>query len=492
MFDNEFRRVPDAALIGAIEDCAAAEAAAAARRLAAIAELVRRRCGDDETEHWSCDAWDAAAEVSVALGVSHGRASGQMHLAESLRIRLPRIAELFLAGRLSARVVAAIAWRTDLVTDSEAMALIESELVQRAAGWDALSQYKLEQAIDNWIDKHDPGALRRTLARARSRDVTIGAQNHESGTAALWGRLYASDAAVLERRLEAMAHAVCEDDPRTIAQRRADALGALAAGAQELTCHCGGPDCPAAGPDARATSVVIHVLADAEALSAQPDAAMSGPGDSSADQACVRQPGSAVIIGGGALPTPLLAELIRTGSTIRHLRVPSRDSEPRYRPSAALDEFIRLRDMTCRFPNCDRPAERCDIDHAIPWPNGPTHPSNLRLLCRKHHLLKTFWTGDGGWSDQQSPDGTIVWTSPTGKTYATRPGSGLLFPSWDTSVAESDVRTAARVCHRDGPRIALTMPRRRRTRGAARTCRIAYERSLNDAHVAERNRPPPF
>ncbi|MGV0827243.1 DUF222 domain-containing protein, partial [Mycobacterium syngnathidarum] len=42
---------------------------------------------------------------------------------------------------------------------------------------------------------------------------------------------------------------------------------------------------------------------------------------------------------------------------------PASGGEPRYRPSVALSEFIRWRDLTCRFPGCDAPAERCDIDH---------------------------------------------------------------------------------------------------------------------------------
>jgi 6-pyruvoyltetrahydropterin/6-carboxytetrahydropterin synthase len=29
---------------------------------------------------------------------------------------------------------------------------------------------------------------------------------------------------------------------------------------------------------------------------------------------------------------------------------------------------------------------------------------------RKHHLLKTFYTGLNGWRDLQEPDGTVVWT----------------------------------------------------------------------------------
>ena len=93
MFGNLFGDASDAGLIAAVEEGARAEAAAAARRLAAIAELVRRRCADDDTAGWACDAWDfAATEVATALGISHGRASGQMHLAVALRLRLSRVA----------------------------------------------------------------------------------------------------------------------------------------------------------------------------------------------------------------------------------------------------------------------------------------------------------------------------------------------------------------------------------------------------------------
>ena len=82
----------------------------------------------------------------------------------------------------------------------------------------------------------------------------------------MWGRLYATDAAVLDRRLMEMANEVCDDDPRTTAQRRADALGALAAGADRLACSCTNPHCPAGGNDGRASRVLIHVITEAAAL----------------------------------------------------------------------------------------------------------------------------------------------------------------------------------------------------------------------------------
>ncbi len=489
MFDTLFRDTGDTDLVGAIADSTKAEAAAAARRLAAIRELVRRQCSDDETVQWACDAWDAtSAEIGAAMGVGRGHASGQMHLAEALGLKLPRLAELFLAGGVSARVVAAIAWRTNLVSDPEAMALLDGALTDSAARWGALSQYKLEQAIDAWIDRYDPGALRRTRANARNRDVVVGAKNHESGTAALWGRLLASDATMVDRRLNEMAHSVCDDDPRTIGQRRSDALGALATGSVQLTCQCGRPECPSAGPDVRAAGVVVHVLADAEALEAQPDPGMSGMGDR--DTPPGPQPGSAVIVGGGVLPTPLLAQLVRGGATVRKLTKPPTTPESHYRPSRALGEFVRIRDLTCRFPNCDVSAESCDLDHAIPWPLGPTHASNLRALCRKNHLLKTFWSGEDGWRDQQFADGTIVWTSPKGKIYVTRPGSRLLFPGWNTNTGQLRIGEAGRTDETTST--GLTMPRRRRSRAAERAYRIACERALNDARVAERSKPPPF
>ena len=60
-----------------------------------------------------------------------------------------------------------------------------------------------------------------------------------------------------------------------------------------------------------------------------------------------------------------------------------------YVPSAALARLIRAREPRCRFPGCHQPATRCDLDHAVPWPHGPTTADNLGPLCRRHHNLKT-------------------------------------------------------------------------------------------------------
>ena len=86
------------------------------------------------------------------------------------------------------------------------------------------------------------------------------------------------------------------------------------------------------------------------------------------------------------------------------------------------------------------------------------------------------------------PDGTVEWTSPTGKTYVTHPGSRVLFPQWNITTG-----TLPPPQQMDPSRArTLMMPTRRRTRAEDRAYRIQCARTLNDAHVAELNRPPPF
>lgn len=391
-------------------------------------------------------------------------------------------------GLISNRVCAAIVDRTDLIQDRNALDLIDATIAEHARSWGVLSAYKLEKAIDVWVDRIDPGALHQTRSRARDRDVQFGSQYDAHGSTSVRGRLYATDAALLDRRLMQMARGVCEDDPRTTGQRRADALGALAAGSDRLACQCGSPACPVSEDDGRAASVIVHVVTDAVVEDIAPDTAMSGDGpdpvdshdDPPSDKATATLTGR-----GGMVPAPLIAELIRGGAKVRNVRRPSDKPEPGYRLSAALDEFVRFRDLTCRFPNCDVPAEFCDIDHTVPWPFGPTHPSNLKCMCRKDHLLKTFWDG---WSDVQYPDGTVEWTSPTGNTYVTHPGSRVVFPRWN--ITTSPLPPPPTV---DPTRArTLMMPTRKRTRAQNRAAYVKRERALNDARVAERNQPPPF
>ena len=189
------------------------------------------------------------------------------------------------------------------------------------------------------------------------------------------------------------------------------------------------------------------------------------------------------------MPAAHVAELVRR-AMIRPIRHPG-DAPPEkgYVPSRALADFVRARDLHCRWHGCDKPADLCDIDHTVPYPSGPTHASNLKCLCRLHHLLKTFWCGPKGWRDRQLPDGTVEWTAPTGHTYTTHPGSRLLFPAL---CASTGTLTLPESTESNAANRGLAMPKRRRTRAQSRDYRIEAERRLNDDLVAEHALPPPF
>jgi hypothetical protein len=305
----------------------------------------------------------------------------------ALAERLPKLGALFAAGDVDFRVISAVVFRTELMIDDAALTRLDGWLARNASRWSRRAHGKIVEVVDYWIQQLEPTAVR--VARETEENRHIGISPLHFGMAEIWGDVRAPDALAFDRRLDELAATVCSADPRTKAQRRADALSALAARATAMVCACGSPDCPAAKQGAAFGDVVIHVLADAATVS----------GDSTA-------PGYVPGFGG------LSAEAVRQLTTSAKLRpvVHPKDCapEPRYRPSAALADFIRCRDLTCRFPGCDRPAEYADIDHTVPWPLGPTHPSNLKLLCRIHHLLKTFYSGPNGWRDRQETDGTVI------------------------------------------------------------------------------------
>ncbi len=426
------------------------EAQVVAARLDAIGDLFElRRTQRGEEADWAVDTWAAVgAEVAAAFRVSLAMAGSFMRYALAMRERLPQVAAVFRAGDINYRLFQTIVYRTDLITDAEVLAAVDGELAVRAARWPSMTRGRLAGEVDKIVVKADVDAVRR---RKQCRDERcVGIEDLEGGMSEIRGSLFSPDAHALDERLDALAATVCEHDPRSRDQRRADALGALAASADRLGCRCGRSDC-GAGKRPAATPVVIHVIAE--------QASIQGRGSAPASE-----------VGVDGLISAMVAELARSAKLVP-LNAPTQ-AGPRYIPSARLADFVRCRDLTCRAPGCDRPAVNCDIDHTLPYADGgATHPSNLKCLCRQHHLLKTFW----GWRDEQLPDGTLIWRLPDGHSYVTTPGSALLFPSLCAPTGDLPVPTAPERC---GERTAM-MPRRTRTRAHNRARRIATERHHN-------------
>ena len=82
-------------------------------------------------------------------------------------------AQVFAAGAISYRVVAAVIARTRLIRDRDARAKVDSALAARIGGWGPLSVAKTETEIDYWVDRYDPAAVRRSEDHARGRHVDV-------------------------------------------------------------------------------------------------------------------------------------------------------------------------------------------------------------------------------------------------------------------------------------------------------------------------------
>jgi hypothetical protein len=440
------------ALVAAVGSSYRLESMLVARRLAAVAALLRHRVAAEEADsqrgYAVVDGFEqTTAEVAAAMNLSPVGASYLVSHAQALDTRLPKVAALLAEGRTDWRTVRLIISRTDLVTDAELLAKLDESLSARIVKWHSWSRQRIVNAVDSAVRVADPDAARERRQQAED-NRHIGTAALDDGMAEIYGTVAASTATAFDRRLSELAKQVCPADPRTLDQRRADALAALTEG-RRLACTCGKPQCPTRDDDAEhdrdpgGAKVVINVVASDQTVY----------GNSS-------QPG--YLEGYGVIDAEQVRELAAAAS----LRLAELRSTPdealRYQPSVALERAIRCRDLTCRFPGCSRPAMVCDIDHTIPFNHadpeagGLTVWWNLKCLCRQHHRLKTF----GGWRDTQLADGTVVWTSPTGQIYPTAPAGPDLFPQW---------RTPART----GPTL------NRRSRSKQRANRIARARKHN-------------
>jgi hypothetical protein len=306
------------------------------------------------------------------------------------------------------------AWRQGRIDGGKAESIAHSyALCGKTLSQDAAVTF-LDTAIDyatrrtppqlrEWLRRReilsDPEAAERRRQRARAeRRVTLCAV--EDGMSELWALLPSVQARGIQQVLDQVAREVGSKDERTMDQRRADALVELITG------------------EVDPPPTQLHVVVPADVLNGESDAPAWVPGvgpitSSEARALAVSNPESGL--------QTVLRRLVADPGTGALVEV----SEKRYRPSAALDRAVRSRDVTCRFPGCRRaavgptagPGMATDVDHTIPWPKGATSADNLAVLCRRHHRLKH----SPGWSVVLQPNGTMTWTTPAGRRYASEP-----------------------------------------------------------------------
>lgn len=422
MVEHTFEFADPGVSLAVIEETRREESKLMARQMAAVADLLTRRTaeaeGIDPDPGWSMVTGftRASAEVAAALNIRPMEASKLVACAEALDTRLSRIFALLADGRIDFPSVRTIVTRTELV-EGELIGRVDEALVERIVGWQSWSRTRLVTTVDSVVYTIDPEAAKERRARADG-DRYVSTTAQPDGTAVLRGRISATAAAAFEQRIAVLVNALCPKDSRTKDQRRADAFAAVMVG-RGLVCDCGRTECPTrteVSEQGRGVLAVINVIAT--------DATVSGDSE---------QPG--YLDGFGVIDADVVRE-IAEDAAVRPLEQPhvTEAEAHRYRPGAATARWVRMRDLTCRFPGCDRPATGSDLDHTTPFNHaepasgGLTVPWGLAAYCREHHRVKTFVTGPNGWRDEQLADGTIVWTSPTGREYRTTPDGFELFP----------------------------------------------------------------
>ncbi|GAB3888151.1 HNH endonuclease signature motif containing protein [Terrabacter terrigena] len=211
-------------------------------------------------------------------------------------------------------------------------------------------------------------------------------------------------------RVDALARAArAAGDERTLDQLRSDLLCDLAlfgivpaTGAQAAPAVVA-PTC--GSWLASAPPAVVRIVVPFEVAVGLSDAACEIPGHGWVTAAHARQ----IMTAPGSVWQRLAVD-VNSGRALEL-------STDRYAPTREMVEHVRAVDGVCRAPGCQVPAERCDLDHIVPWPEGETRVSNLESLSRGCHNPKTARV----WTVERIDDDGVRWTSLAGRSYVTYP-----------------------------------------------------------------------
>jgi hypothetical protein len=361
------------------------------------------------------------AEFASVVGLS--TEAGKHFVGEALELcyRLPRHWQRVMAGDLpawKARIVA----RETIHLSPEAASYVDAHLAPTSH---KLRPSQLDRTVAEAIARFMPDHAARIAEQAADqRHVTVHDQQVSfAGTMHVEAELDIPDALDLQAALRTRAaelEALGSTDPLDV--RRAHALGDLAR--TQLALGLTGAEDTAPTRVARRRAqrqMVIHVHLSEAALRGSDPVARLERGDAvvTVDQvrAWCGRPDARVVV------KPLLD--LSACDEVDSDQVPDRHAEQ-----------LAVRDRTCVFPWCTRPARSCDCDHIVARGRaGPTCPCNLAPLCRRHHRLKTH----SPWSYTALDPGTYLWTSPHGYQFL-RDHNGTLDVSSDLPRAprESD------------------------------------------------------
>jgi Domain of unknown function (DUF222) len=459
--EDRFAGVSEAELVGVLCAWDRVEAHAAARKLAAVAELDRRNPEPGDAEF-------TADQIANALGESRFRAGELTGTAGHLGTHLPGTKAALRDGTLSLGKARIIATATGLLDPAEARAA-EQEVLDRAG---RLIPGSLRAAIARAVIEAAPKkAKKRRETGARFARVERWAE--DSGNAALAGRelppdqVLAADERITARARELKAAGLEGGTDELRARALLDLLlgqdsrprqdhdstrGAAPAGfagrvtltapLATLTRLAGrpgelsglGPVDPwltrdlatAAARNPKTTWCLTVTDQQGHAIAhgcARPEPRThrkrAGPGPPGFTFTPASRDGPPGRYGTWRLQTPGPGpDLIVTIDPVTTDPCDHQHEAKGHDPGVRLRHLAQVRHATCTSPVCRRPAAQCDLEHNTPYETGGrTCLCNTGPKCRHDHRLKQHpkWTVD------QLPDGTFRWTTPAGRTYDTEP-----------------------------------------------------------------------
>jgi hypothetical protein len=402
------------------------------------------------------------AELGTVLGISTTAAKKLIGQALELRHRLPRLWAQVHAGAVPAwraRVVADTTIHSSPSLTAEAAGFVDSQ-VAAVAG--RIGSAQLDRLVAETIKRYDlatadPAADPEDgYLAVDPRHVSVNTDDvHYAGTMRIEAEVDIADALDLDR---AVAHHAATQkalgSELPLDARRAKALGELARTQTALDLAFQDGAVKGDGDDEStdnlpaAREVVIHAHFDA---SMSGDTTVFGPTGrmENGQRLALLDQVQSWCADSHTLVTVKPVIDLNTNLTAQGYKVP-----------ADIREQVQLRDRTCVFPRCTRPARGCDIDHVIPYDHdaeaegrpqpGPTQTDNLACLCRFHHRLKTH----SAWRYETTAPGVFEWTSPHGHRYRRDPSG--------TTAMEPGLVTGARAPSSTSERHPPGIPRPRR------------------------------
>ncbi|MCW2892031.1 MAG: hypothetical protein JWO75_1520 [Actinomycetia bacterium] len=460
----------DSELIGVLQASRRLENQAAYQQTVVIAEFARRRQAEfvaakDAGKPVGCrDGEFPGEELAMELVGTGAYAGARIDAAIELTTRLPRTLAGMADGTIDLTRACTIASRTRSMTDEDA-AYADAAL---AAVAPELRPDQLARKAATLELKLAPDAVRARKELARQLNQRVEARREESGNASLAGReLDTADVIASKAHIDAIAVKLRDSGliEGNLDRLRALALTDLTQGRNPLdrikpqqATNPSGPGDPAPLPalinllvpagtvlgwgtapaqaagwgllDAHETGAVIR------AASQHPRTrwcfTLVAPDGTAIAHACAKgqhpwkppdPPNQQTMRKPGDIPTPgqstQLADFLRrfgiTFEPIARDTCDHRHAEKGYVPSRKLKHLLRARTQTCTAPACNAQAQCCDIDHTVPYPNGPTCECNTDPKCRRHHRTKQA----PGWKAAQPTPDTSTWTTPSGRTHST-------------------------------------------------------------------------